>query len=530
YGPAEYGGGGSLDSGDKSRFYYRGMRFKLDWEKGTGELAAVLFRPSPALALPNSFDDHGFPETALYAQSHRYFTNCFNSNPTNGASTIGIWMERGDQAVPVVFVGRVKDWPLLAEERFKGGMPADTAHAMFLWCDLNGDGQVQPQEITYRTGESGGITVQPDLSLVMNIDGHATRLAVRKTTDAGVLVYDLTAGETIAEGAQLPTTSGGDQALLGPQGSAAFTIAPKPFAPESLGGTTGGKATWSYPSLWPGLHASHESPPPAFPGEVIGTTRILGESVTPRASDVGPIWFVNGNMGNFYAFTYDGLFVATLFHDVREAGLWAMPTAIRGMRLNDISLHDENFWPTVTQTPDGLIYAIDGARTSIVRIDGLESIRRIPPTTLEVTEQSIEQARVYQLEHEAVRQRAAGQELLEVELRASPPKVDGRLDDWATSRWATIDKRGVAAFFNSDSKPYQIEAAVAVAGPRLYAAFRTADKDLLQNSGELPDAPFKTGGALDLMIGSDSAASPSRNQPAPGDLRLLITLLKGKPR
>ncbi len=40
---------------------------------------------------------------------------------------------------------------------------------------------------------------------------------------------------------------------------------------------------------------------------------------------------------------------------------------------------------------------------------------------------------------------------------------------------------------------------------------------------------FKTGGALDLMIGGDLEADPSRSQPAPGDLRLLVTMVKNQP-
>ena len=31
YGPGRYGGGGTLDPADKTRFYYDGMEFKLDW-------------------------------------------------------------------------------------------------------------------------------------------------------------------------------------------------------------------------------------------------------------------------------------------------------------------------------------------------------------------------------------------------------------------------------------------------------------------------------------------------------------------
>ena len=41
-----------------------------------------------------------------------------------------------------------------------------------------------------------------------------------------------------------------------------------------------------------------------------------------------------------------------------------MPKAERGMLLNDVTLHDENFFPTIAQTSDGQIYLVDGARTS----------------------------------------------------------------------------------------------------------------------------------------------------------------------
>ena len=40
---------------------------------------------------------------------------------------------------------------------------------------------------------------------------------------------------------------------------------------------------------------------------------------------------------------------------------------------------------------------------------------------------------------------------------------------------------------------------------------------------------FKTGGALDLMLGTDPAANPRRDRPVAGDLRLVVTMAKGKP-
>ena len=120
--------------------------------------------------------------------------------------------------------------------------------------------------------------------------------------------------------------------------------------------------------------------------------------------------------------------------------------------------------------------------------------------------------------------------MLEVTLRGQTPSVDGKLEDWAGAAWVDIDKSGVAANFNSNSKPYDITAALTIAGDRLYAAYRTGDAKLLQNSGEVPNAPFKTGGALDLMLGTNPAADPKRTTPVEGDLRLLVTLVKGQPK
>ena len=69
--------------------------------------------------------------------------------------------------------------------------------------------------------------------------------------------------------------------------------------------------------------------------------------------------------------------------------------------------------------------------------------------------------------------------------------------------------------FNSDSKPYDVRGAVTVAGDRLYAAFRTQDAEAAQELRRDPNAPFKTGGCLDLMIGTDAAADAKRASRSP---------------
>jgi hypothetical protein len=171
---------------------------------------------------------------------------------------------------------------------------------------------------------------------------------------------------------------------------------------------------------------------------------------------------------------------------------------------------------------------VDGARSSIVRVDGLQSIQRLPEFTLSLSVEHLFKARAYFVNAEARRQKNKGSGVIKVPILSEGPRVDGLLDDWSQADWAPIDQSGTAAYFDSQNKPYDVRGALAVSPDRLFAAFRVGDPDLLRNSGESPSALFKTGGALDLMLGVNSQADPTRSGPVPGDLRLLVTRVKGQ--
>lgn len=539
YGPGKYGGGGVLDATDKTKFYYAdqggAMEFKLDWAKGSYEPVSVYYRRSDStLELPFRA---GGPEAALYHKGRRYFTNAYNSNPVAGHATAVLFIERDGIAYPTAAMGRATDWELLKDDAFRPLWPdgvnlaAKNQHqnrAFFIWNDLNADAQVQKEEMTLVKGDGGGVTVGDDLAFcIARLNGQTTRFSPVVIDAGGSPRYDYARAEILATGVQAPGSSGGDQALVADDGWTAIMLGVEPFHRYSLSGVKDGVAKWSYPNLWPGLHASHEAPPPDHPGQLIGPTRLLGGLMKSR---IGPLWAVNSNHGCFYVFTSDGLFVATVFEDMRQGKRWQIPVATRGMSLEGLTLHDENFWPTITQLADGTVYLVDGARSSLVRLDGLNHLMRLPDARLTLTPADLEKSRAYHFEAEAARQRTEGSGILSVIGRFKAPTVDGKVDDWPATNWVDIDKRGVRAYFNSDSKPYDVTGTVAVAGGRLYAAWRTGNPKLLENSGEMPIAPFKTGGALDLMIGANPNADPARNIPVAGDVRLLVTVVDKKPR
>lgn len=541
YGPAKYGGGGTIDPMDKSRFYYAdldlgAMEFKIDWKTGESKLTRVLYRRIPGnmiLAARSSG-----PETAIYAHGKRYFTNCYNSSPTNGSPTAYLFAEHNGTYQPAVAMGRADSWDVLKQPEFKSLLPAGVdlnakitnQNAFFIWTDLNADAKVQAGELSFLKAEASGVTVMPDLSFcVAQLNGAAMQFSPVSFTADGIPVYQIDKRKVLVKGVQPPGSSGGNQVLVTPDGWTVVTQGIQPFHRYSLSGAKDGKPMWSYPDLWPGLHAGHSAPVPSFPGELIAATRLLGGTFTLKGTDAGPLWAINSNHGMVYIFTADGLFVSTLFEPMRTGKPWNMPVAERGMSLKGISLREENFWPGITATAAGEVYLVDGDRSSIVKLDGLQSIERLPLTKIEVTGEDLKKSIAFQVSTETARQQNAGNGVLKAVIMNTPVVVDGKLDDWKDAAWVDIDKRGVRANFNSNSKPYNVTGAAAVSGERLYAAYRTGDAALLRNSGEIATAPFKTGGALDLMISTSPGADVKRSVPVAGDMRLLVTLVKGKP-
>ena len=515
YGPPKYGGGGQLDPLDKTRFYYGdyddddpvpyfiGMEYQLDWSSGSSYLSHIYYRTGTnGFYLPYSG-----PETPIYVEGRQYMVNTFNANPASGAPVAGIWQMRQSIAVPVAAAGRSSLWPWLVRPEFAARLPkgATLSDTVFVWSDLNDDAVAEPEEVSFRQAPNTTFYVGAGLSL---LSGHSLSLSPQGFTARGAPVYDLDHASVLISGLEPSRTTGGGQFFATATGGYVLTGGP-------MLGYRDGQVEWSYPSPWPSLHASHSAPVPSHPGEMIGTTRLLGPPLIPDRGEAGEIWAVNGNYGNIYLLTADGLFLATLFQDVRTAPAWSMPVARRGMLLNDVSLYDECFGPTIVKTTDGNVYLAAGkAHSSLMRIDGLEGVRRLPANTFPISAPQLASASAWLSQQEAARRASVGRETLEIASAAAPPVIDGLLTEW-TNQWIRVDDR--------------VQASLAVGQGLLYAAFRTGDKSLLASTGESTELLFKNGGALDLMIGTTIPAADERRMRAfEGDLRLLVTRVNGR--
>ena len=557
-GPVTYGGGGNLDPKDKTLFYLDGMTFRLNWTTGESRLIEIHHRlkqgesqliPTIPGEKPNApFQEQGSrnkatgasesPDLPIYLAGRKYFTNAYNTSATTGTLVAGLWINRDGVAVPVAAFGRADSWQLLKSPAFRSRIPpsanrADAKNSLdlsgyaFVWSDLDGDGVAEPAEVTVVPGNVGTVTVSPNLEFVTDTAVSYKPVAF---TSTGVPVYDLSKAKVLCPGTQKPASSGGGQVLAAQDRWTVLTTGPKPFASESVAGGEHEVAKWSYPSLWPGLHASHISPPPEFPGELIGTTRLLGPSFQLRNVGDVELWAINGNKGSIYLFTTDGLFVATLFKDSRTpASSWAQRSkAIRGMSVSELTTGEENFWPSITQTEDGQVYVVTNF-PAIIRVDGLDTIRRLAPRTIQVSTDMLEQAMTSLTSAELTRQSAAqASSTMIVPVSMAPLSQDGDLSKWDPKQFVTIDERSKQVGDWGRTK-IQTRAALRVGGDRLYAAFRTGDSRAVENSGTSFQNLFKTGGALDLMLATNPSADPQRRSAAPGDIRLLVSFVRGQP-
>ena len=362
YGPTEYGGGGVLDSRDASVFFYKGTGVRARLEDGHGQARCASI-PGPIPCSKRHYGPYSPDTRCIRASAKAAATSpvATRTIPWPADNAAFIWLDdgeaararRGEQAMRIRgrFCAAKPSAPSGPKARSpRRTIPQPDKHAFFLWSDTNADGVPQPDEVQMTKDNARGITVTSDLAFLVSRlgDGHRLVPAASSSTRKACRTTDLKPARLGPAGGH-PPSSGGNQTLLcrGDSGPS-HTNAPAAFLAFGLGGSFQGEPRWSYPSPWPGLHASHEAAVPDRPGMVVGHTRLLGDCIQGK---VGPVFCINGNMGNMYLFTADGLFVSTLFHDIRLQPNWAAPVAVRNMDVTDVSLHDENFWPSITQTP-----------------------------------------------------------------------------------------------------------------------------------------------------------------------------------
>ena len=535
YGPPHYGGGGTIDPVDPTRSFYATfeglMEFELDWETGASKVKSIVSRPQLQGLAPIP-GENWWPEYPVRVDGRTYLVGGYHGGlRTNTNTAVFLFDEKTHIARPVAYVGSDRWWPSVANDpAMKELMPGKKNEHFLTWSDLNGDGNPQPEEINYRVfaekvprpewtdsnGDRGPqdheVTItpdseekgiygfrafypQPDLSMVGVWGIKVPAPSIRAD---GVPIYDLEKASFLIDPRVVrPGLEDGEWLMPSPDG----------ILLTSDRGYKDGRLLWSYPGR------NDYKDVARGPGDMNVATRALGPVMKAPAGEAGYFFAWNGEKGNIFLLTTDGLFIQQLGGDMRAHPVLHLPEAKRGMSVDGYSFEDEHFHPTMTRTDKGDVFLVAGKEhSSIFRVTGWETIRRRDFGGLSVDEKSM--ASLPATKTEPSRQQ--GRQELQVVLRATGPAVDGQLNDWEKADWARIDDNTSGAVTFTDET--------------LFAAWKTNDAKLLTNDGGATNFLFKAGGALDLMIGANRLGDVNRRQPVEGDLRLLITQVKGRPR
>lgn len=506
YGPPKYGGGGAIDPFDRGRFYYAeyekggGTEFEIDWKTGRSTVKAIYWRPEAfAETIPGPA-----PERSIRLGKYQYLFNCFNGQLRfNQDRGVGVWRMDADHiARPVAVIGNGADlvndvwgWRFKNQDEIVAlWRDKDPARIFFIWSDRNGDHEAQANEFrfveTTRVDDRGeplrDIGLMPlihdDLSITTS---YGTKIAPPRIDERGTPIYDPSDQTIVGDpGMQRSPLIAKDRALTSQDGIAAI-----------FGVDLSGRRRWRY-------NATEGGGSPL--GSLVQPTRIVGPPVDPPKGESGNIFALSGEKGTIFLLTLDGLFVQTLGGDMRETPLWRMNEARRGMIVDGVGFEDEHFHPTITQTrDDNSIYLVVGKEhSSVVKLEGLESVKRYDWGSVAIDLESAAARRPTLIAEKA---RKTDRNVIKIPIRSDAPKIDGDLGDWPKTgeSWARIDDRASAS--------------IAIGGGKLAIAFHTDDPDLLSNSANDDRLMFKTGGALDLQIASNSGESGGQK-----NLRLLV--------
>ncbi len=503
-GPAGYGGGGHLDPQDRRVLNYQGMKFAIDWEQRTWKLDSILYRHG--LSVPGST-----PDRPLYVAGRRYLVG-----DPRAKTVANLSVERDGVAIPLLMAGNLENWAAvdLYPELEKAFGTLKRGKYGFLWQDDNGDGKPQVAEIQVSNKHALTAPYWPSRigdDLTINFKG--TRLRPVATRDGGTPVYSLDAAETVPQLSDAAwTTADGRTFVLG----------------NKLLAADGATVLWDYPDHFLSVHGSHRASRSRLPGVLVGEHYVVG-----RIEAAGEELLVtNGNHGDWFAFTRDGLLAACIFGGPAGFGQrsWSMPEWQAGRTdLSDLRLAEEHFGGSIITADDGRIYAVAGHNhNSVVRVDGLEDMQRISGVVA-VTRDDIEKTHAWDQQRAALARLDDEPKRTTMPLLATAPTIDGALEDWpAALPFAIPDPRDAKS-----KRPRPLMAgALAYDQRNLYIAARVADDSPMLNGAQSAldrQHLYKFGDALDVLLGTDPKAAPERLAPVAGDIRLLLSRVHGKP-
>jgi hypothetical protein len=507
-GSTAYSGSGAINPFDPTMAFSDDTVYKID-------LATGKWRPTYSLARSNDPSDLFPPtcnshtvvlvhnaQTYVYSSEMDGMTRCmtFRDGRWRAVATVGVVSTATDRYF---------------KPYWNPKMAGHNGEA-FTWSDLNGDGLVQDDELTIdgpvlkgnRAGPVARLYIGqlPDpsgtVTLLSPTTGEILRYGITRWTSDGVPVYDA-ANPSVARvtGGKLGKDT---QFILGGAHGRSY-INEQPLTAIAADG----RVLWTYPSDHVFVQGSHTATA-SRPGFLIGPMWVAG--VAEMGGDIGELFDLNGNLGEHYIFTADGLFVQAVFKDVR--GMYETPLkAVRGMSMDDTTSNGEDFGTDFLRTPDGNVYLLNGSTDARVQqVTGLETIKRFSGHFTYTPDEYA----------------AAQQEVQEEAAKAAVPKIytiEKVAEAPSSDSWPQLSDETKPALDISDSPQDQYaRVAARYDNDNLYLAYSVkAPTNRMRNAGQDDHMLFKTGDCVDVMLQPEPAIKDQ------GAKRLLISVIDNHP-
>lgn len=509
-GPTNYGGGGLLDPHDPTVINHLGMKFRINPADKSWKLEARLSGLGWRGLYP--------PDRVTYLNGKRYLVGEGKMVLQHFGQVPWIAEEVDGVARPLVVACLLRDWANFGDnaETLKKFADKDAAKTSVLWVDLNRDGRPQPDEVQVIDSDVFGHLAGIGEDLSLNYRGDATGYKLRPASirPDGLPLYDVK---------QIQPIAGLDEGcLVSPEGWT-FVKGNHMIDPS-------GKLAWSYPDYYGSVQMSSkvpwgfvDRPPGVLAGGLMtsGTFKVGGET----------LFTVNANQGEVFCFTQDGLLIGTVMGGPTGYGkrYFAMPECEPGKTdLTDLRNTVEGFQAHLSATPEGQVHLVTGKNhITLIRVDGLEKMKRLAGGTLEVTEADLKAAAEWAARKARIAAAMQEPAIAAVPFLGKPPKIDGDVVlDWPAGEGQLIhlvrnDQGQVTTKYT---------ARLAYDAENLYIAGYASSRTSLINRGGDPRDIFLAGDALDVQLGLDPKADPRRSEPVAGDIRIVLAKANGKPR
>lgn len=276
-----------------------------------------------------------------------------------------------------------------------------------------------------------------------------------------------------------------------------------------------GAIRWKYLSPYHQVHGSHNAPMPR-PGMLIGCLKIAG--IVRDCGEADGVFMIRGNLGEDYFLTTDGVFVDIMTKDGRIPGIQRPEneTELRALSFSALNGRGEHFSGVISRQVDGVV-RFSGAvpadqACNIIRVEGLESIRRFTAADLDITLEALGKAEA----DNTRRDLAAARPPEPYTIGVAKKDAKGQL------QWNVVNGLRIS----NDGQPVTAEFKAAYDTENLYLSYVVTDPTPWKNAGNDFHVLFKTGDSVDFQL------SPSGNlgsKAVAGDLRVVMANFNGKP-